>query len=153
MSEDDREQPIYGEDGEYTAGIIKASIDSFVHPAEIIDPAIQPEDYRQGYREAAKRFLYVMNNALSSIIEADNPRNQAWAVAFAVGSGVCAGRSMDTIGDQLGVGRAAISKSAKAFCRALDLEPSTYMKAAGASTKYRQGRIQSINEANNATRN
>jgi hypothetical protein len=151
MSQDEREQPHFNEDGEYKRALERAA--TFTHPVDILEPEIQPEDFRQGYREASKRFLYIINYALSSIIEADNPRNQAWAVAFAVGSGVCAGRSMDDIGDTLGIGRAAISKSAKAFCRSLDLEPSTYMKSAKASTKYRDARIQSINEANNATRN
>ena len=58
------------------------------------------------------------------------------------------GRSMTTIGESLGLSRATISKHARAFGQANDLEPSFYMKSDEAVEAYSEARLDSIAEAN-----
>jgi hypothetical protein len=54
---------------------------------------------------------------------------EKWGVAFAVGSVICAGKSMAEVAQRLGCSRAAISHKARQFCDRHNLEPSPYMKS------------------------
>lgn len=106
------------------------------HPVE----EIEPDESTDAYREAAKLFSRIINQALIVITSAKHPRAAAWQVAFALGAPVCAGESMTSRARQLGITKAAISKGAKAFQRANALPASQYMKSDEASKSYTDAR-------------
>jgi len=152
MSDNDYQEVKFHEDytGDSYSIANKGIIDD---PIDHLEPLLEVPDFNAGYRAGAKRFYSIINSILSWIIESENARNAAYAVAFAMGLAVCNGRSMNAVADKLGLTRAALSKSAKQFARSLNLPPSAYMKSADSSKSYREARIESINHANNAINN
>jgi hypothetical protein len=138
-------EPRFNEDGVYTRALEAAAVPSSI--LDDLEPLESPDAYRNGYRDAARKFLFVLNTALSFIVGAKNPRTAGYQVAFSTGAACCDGRSMEEVGDVIGCGRAALSKGAKAFCRMSGLPPSGYMKSSPSRT-YRDSRLQSIHAAN-----
>lgn len=114
------------------------------HPADELEPAPLIDSdrpgYREGYRDAALRHLFIINRLFIFLFEA-NPRNVAmWQVALALGAGMCEGKSMTKVGEMCGVTRACISKGARTFCEINELPPSFYMKTEEAVDKAKQAR-------------
>jgi hypothetical protein len=107
---------------------------------EDLEPTIETKSYRDGYRDAALRHLFIINRLFIFLYEA-NPRNVAmWQAALALGAGMCEGQSMTKVGETCGVTRACISKGARTFCETNELPPSFYMKSEEAVSKARTAR-------------
>ena len=117
------------------------------HPMEDMEPEI---DEQAAIREAQKRFRFIIDRAVAFVIDADDSELAAWQVAFALGSPSCMGQTMVQKGQELGVGKAAISKGATAFCRMTDLPPSSYMLSKGAQNSYRDLRTNQEEQRNEA---
>lgn len=105
------------------------------HPVE--DMEIE-EDDRKVVMEAFSKARFVMDRAIAHILDSNDVTLGAWQVAFALGSPSCLGMTMTQKAEELGLGKAAISKGATAFCRAAGIEPSSYMLGKGAQESYRQ---------------
>lgn len=110
------------------------------HPVEDLEPL---EDSNE-YREAAKRFAFILNRALLMIMTAKSPRLAAWQVAYAVSAPVCEGVTMTDRAKTLRVTRAAMSKGAKQFQRACGLKPSSYMKSEQSTAAYSEARTRQL---------
>jgi hypothetical protein len=65
-----------------------------------------------------------------------NPTVKAWGLRFAANLDSVMGKTMTEVAKELGVTRAAISKSANAWCDALNLPRSQYMKSQAARASY-----------------
>lgn len=103
------------------------------HPTE----DMEPEEVRDLFA-VQKRFRFVLDRAIAHIIDADDPELAAWQVAFAMECPHCMGLTMTQKAAELGVGKAAISKGATAFCRIVELPPSKYMLSEDARDSYRE---------------
>src|SRR5262249_45354071 len=85
-------------------------------------------------REVAQKYTAIINAVFRRIESGfidGNYRSVAtayWGCAYALGVSVCEGTSMTEKAEQLGVGRATISKAARTFIEANSLPPSWYMK-------------------------
>lgn len=147
----DREPAIFQEDYLYGTALERLAVTK--HPVDELEPLPEKMDYERGYRDGAKRFLFVLNSALAFIHEGKNKDTALYQVAFALGASLIGGRSMQDVADSLGVKRAALSKGARSFVVANDLQPSAYMKSSESAESYRQARIESIDAANIAAQN
>ena len=127
----------FAEDGAYGRALEHAST-----PSRVLDDLEPLPDDGRELREARSRFVYVLNCALSWILDARSPKVAAAQVAVALGGAVFDGRPMEQIGAQFGVGRAAISKGSRAFARSAGIEPVGALKRD--TTSYRAARVRSI---------
>jgi len=100
-------------------------------------PSRQQSEEDSELKIAQRRFRFVMDRAVAHVLDSEDSELAAWQVAFALGSPACMGITMVQKAQELGVGKAAISKGATAFCRAVDIEPSQYMLSRKAQTSYR----------------
>ncbi len=99
------------------------------------------DDEIDACREAAKRGLAFLNSAMLYIISHKNARLAAWHVIYGTGLPVCEGLSMDERAAELGIGRAAISKGANEFRRAVQLPRTETMRDSAkscADARFRQ---------------
>jgi hypothetical protein len=94
-----------------------------------------------GYRESAKKAVVFLNQAVLYILTHKTPRLAAWYVVYGTGLPIAEGMSMDERAAELGVGRAAMSKGANEFRRAVNLPPTESMRdstASCANARFRQ---------------
>lgn len=112
------------EDGEFS---------DWRHPADDLDD----EDVNR-WLELQKRFRFVIDRTVAFVLDAEDPEIAAWQVAFALESPHCLGMTMSQKAAELGIGKAAISKGATAFCRIVELPPSKYMLPESARDSYRK---------------
>lgn len=117
---------------------------NYHHPAEDIDDEVD----RSVVLEVQKRFRFVMDRAVAYILDAEDSEAAAWSVAFALESPHCMGLTMTQKAAELGLGKAAISKGANAFCRIADIPPSKYMLSDSAKESYRELRHAQEEERN-----
>ena len=99
---------------------------------------IEPEVMSDLLRDAQSRFRFILDRAMAHILDSEDSELAAWQVAFALGSPICLGATMTAKGLELGVGKAAVSKGATSFCRAVEIEPSAYMLTKKAQRSYRE---------------
>jgi hypothetical protein len=85
--------------------------------------------------EPNKADLELVARLLAELIDADNPRLQAKCLAFVFG---LTGKSETEIGDEEGVGKAAVSKRCIRLKQAFGLRPSRGMKSDKACDSYRR---------------
>lgn len=104
------------------------------HP---VDDMELEDDERKIISDAFRKARFVMDRAVAHILDSDDSELGAWQVAFALGSPHCMGLTMTQKAEELGLGKAAISKGATAFCRSAGIEPSAYMLGKGAQESYR----------------
>lgn len=104
------------------------------HPVDDIEAE---EDDRVVINAAFKKARFVMDRAVAHILDSNDSELAAWQVAFALGSPHCMGITMTQKAEELGLGKAAISKGATAFCRSANIEPSAYMLGKKAQQSYR----------------
>ena len=101
-------------------------------------PSRQPRTTENdALKESHRRFRFILDRGIAHILDSEDSELAAWQVAFALGSPACMGITMVQKAQELGVGKAAISKGATAFCRAVDIEPSQYMLSKKAQSSYR----------------
>ena len=108
------------------------------------EPEESSDRFREGYREAAKRGLHLLNQAFWFICAAKNARIAAYQVATALGLQVAAGKTDQQIADELGVTRACISKGRLEFQRANGIKPMQGQKNERARNVYRQKRREKL---------
>lgn len=151
MSEDDKPELKFAEDGEAAAGFTAKAIENAEkdHPISHIEPLLELSDYDQGYKDACKRYPYILNAAVSFILESDNYKIACYQVAFALGLGLCTGQSMEAAAIRLGITRACISKGATMFVDAMNLPPSHYMKSTLARLTYSEARLDRVKRKRN----
>ena len=92
----------------------------FVYP----DDELEPE--QNHYREAARKFLRVMNIQSDFIVRAENKEVAIWASAYALGLAICEGVSITDRAWELKVSPQALSKQIKAFENKLNINTKTY---------------------------
>lgn len=112
------------------------------HPMEDIEPIINGSDYR----EASKRFLFIITRSIQFIEGSDQKNVAVWQVAYALGLPMCAGRSMTQKARDLGLTRSSISKGAVKFCQDNGLPESIYMKKEATRGVYRSVRVKHVND-------
>lgn len=78
------------------------------------EDALRADQIRNGYREAGIQYISELKRILMFIIESDNPKHSALAIACAFGfSGITDGMTQKQIGDKFGIGKAAVSRCVK----------------------------------------
>ena len=105
---------------------------------EDIEPEEEPA--RPSQSEGGRRMLRMFDVALAQIANAKDPRLAVYQIAYGLGAGICAGKSMKAKAAELGCTRAAISKGAVAFCREHGLPPSPYMKSQDSRASFLRAR-------------
>jgi len=99
--------------------MIEQTVD-FVYP----DDDQEPE--QNHYREAAKKYLRVINNILD-YIEKDNNKDVAlWTICYAIGSFKCQGTSMSDKAAELGMSVQAFQKRIKMLERQINIDNKQY---------------------------
>ena len=88
------------------------------------DDELAPEENH--YREAARKFLRVMNIQADFILRAENKEVAAWSTSYALGLAVCEGVSITDRAWQLKISPQALSKQIKAFENKLNINTKTY---------------------------
>lgn len=102
------------------------------------------------YRECAEKFLAVIGQVVSFIVAYEHPRFAGYAVACAFGlTPITGGRSMEQIGDELGVDKAAVSKVTKKLQRSFGstiegIAPMLGQKSPEACKKYAKSRKRNL---------
>lgn len=84
------------------------------------------EDEPNQYREAARRFLRVMNLQAAYVSDAKNKDVAIWATAYALGLAICEGVSITDRACQLNVSPQALSKYIKEFEQCLGFRAGGY---------------------------
>ena len=92
----------------------------FVYPD---DELAEEENH---YREAARRFLRVMNMQADYVARAENKDVAIWATAYALGLAICEGISITDRACQLNVSPQALSKSVKDFQSRININTKSY---------------------------
>jgi hypothetical protein len=92
----------------------------FVYP----DDELNEEENH--YREAARRFLRVMNLQADYVARAENKDVAIWATSYALGLAVCEGVSITDRAWQLNVSPQALSKQIKDFQSKLNINTGNY---------------------------
>jgi len=87
------------------------------------DEIAQEENH---YREAARKFLRVMNIQADFILRAENKEVAAWSTSYALGLAVCEGVSITDRAWELKISPQALSKQIKAFENKLNINTKTY---------------------------
>lgn len=105
----------------------------YEHPVDKMEPEEESE-----LREIQMRFRFILDRALAFILDAEDSEIAAWQVAFALECPHCMGLTMTKKSAELGVGRAAMSRGANAFCRIASVPPSKYMMRDKARESYRK---------------
>lgn len=109
----------------------------------------QPEDpasYGNGFREASRRGLHLLNQFAWFVCNAKNPRLSAYQVASALGLGPATGKSDTDLARLCGVtSRACISKGRLEFQRANNISPMLGQKKESTRNTYRQSRRNKVN--------
>ena len=126
----------------------RPELGSWHHPAD--DLEIQESD-RELIDAAFKKARFVMDRAIAHILDSQDIELATWQISFALGSPACMGLTMAQKADELGVGKAAISKGATAFCRSANIEPSPYMLSRRAQQAYRDLRNEQEKERHKKT--
>ena len=106
-------------------------------PIDDLEPLIDDDN---GYREAAKIGLRLINNIMHLIHTSRHNPVTFWAIAYALGLDITEGRSMTAQASRLGVTRAALSKSQQAMRRKLGLPTNTNNKPESAVKTYKTNR-------------
>ena len=89
------------------------------------------------YSELAKSFISKLDEALFHMIKHSKKDPVIWGLAYAVGSKHIDGQSMSAKAIEIGVTKAAISKHARFFVKALNFPVSPYMKSEESVKVYR----------------
>lgn len=107
------------------------------------------------FKEAALKFLFLMDRYGMFVTEAENSRLAAYQGGFAIGLRFIGSKTYEDVAKicgvgllSLGKGRAAVSKGVVHFSNINGLSASPYMKKEAARSKYDKARINSINERN-----
>jgi hypothetical protein len=106
-------------------------------PIDDIEPLTDDDN---GYREAARIGLRLINNIMHLIHTSRHNPVTFWAIAYALGLDITEGRSMTAQASRLGVTRAALSKSQQAMRRKLGLPTNTNNKPESAVKTYKTNR-------------
>ena len=106
-------------------------------PIDDLEPLIDDDN---GYREAAKIGLRLINNIMHLIHTSRHNPVTFWAIAYALGLDITEGRSMTAQASRLGVTRAALSKRQQAMRRKLGLPTNTNNKPESAVKTYKTNR-------------
>lgn len=104
----------------HTKRIMNEPSVDFVYPD---DELAEEENH---YREAARRFLRVMNMQADYVARADNKDVAIWATAYALGLAICEGISITDRACQLNVSPQALSKQIKDFQSRININTKSY---------------------------
>jgi hypothetical protein len=125
------------------------------HPVEHLEPETAPAD---AARDARMMCVLLLNDFAVEILRALTSQNgggiqhalvRLYGIAYGMGLNVCADVSMTDRADQLGVGRATLSKIGRVWNEAHDLPPSFHQKTAAAITSYAATRRQVVANSGN----
>ena len=89
-------------------------------------PDDEPEPEQNHYREAAKKYLRVVNNIIDYIEDSSNKEVALWIVCYAIGSFKCQGISMSDKAAQLGMSVQAFQKRVKVLERQININNTQY---------------------------
>lgn len=89
------------------------------------------------YSELAKSFISKLDEALYHMLRHSKKDAMVWGLAYAIGSKHINGQSMSSKAKDIGVTKAAISKHARFFIKALNFPVSPYMKSEESVKVYR----------------
>lgn len=78
------------------------------------------------YRLASVAFMRILNLSLAFLVESRSPHVAAFAIAYALGSPVCEGRSISDQANNLGISPQALSKAILIFSKEIGINASSY---------------------------
>lgn len=93
---------------------------------DFVYPDDEPTPEEGLYREAARKFIRVMNLQADFVARAKNKELAIWATSYALGLAVCEGVSISDRAGELMVSPQALSKSIKDFQSKLNINTGIY---------------------------
>ena len=93
---------------------------------DFVYPDDEPDIERNLYRQAARKYLRLINNIIDYIEDSDNKTVATWIVCYAIGSFKCQGITMSDKAAQLGLSVQAFQKRVKQLERQIKIENNPY---------------------------